>query len=320
MTTSLPPALAGLAGRHNGVFTTAQALRAGVGRDEIGALVRHRQWTRIRRGAYALTQLWGPAAAEEQHVMHVQAVALALRAPTVVSHHSAAVLHGLRLHEVPLNLVHVTHPLDRGSGRLERDVLHHEADLSELDVCVVRGISVTTPARTVIDAARVLPAPSAVVMVDGVLASGASHAELLATYQRQLDWPGSRAAGRAVRQGDGRSDSVGETLGRLQFANVGMAPDALQHAVVTDAGVVRADYAWLAARLVGEFDGKIKYGRLLRPGESTQDVLVRERQRELAIERAGWLVVRFTWSDVHNRELVRRRLSEAMARAERFAS
>ena len=71
---------------------------------------------------------------------------------------------------------------------------------------------------------------------------------------------------------------------------------------------------------MGEFDGKIKYGRLLRPGESTQDVLVRERQRELAIERAGWLVVRFTWSDVHDPELVRRRLTQAMARAEHFAS
>ncbi len=39
-----------------------------------------------------------------------------------------------------------------------------------------------------------------------------------------------------------------------------------------------------------------------------------ERQRELAIERAGWIVVRFTWAEVHDPALVRRRLLDAFAR------
>ncbi|GAB4062924.1 hypothetical protein GCM10028777_04390 [Angustibacter speluncae] len=67
--------------------------------------------------------------------------------------------------------------------------------------------------------------------------------------------------------------------------------------------------------MVGEFDGRIKYGRLLKEGETTETVLVRERQREQAIERAGWGVVRFTWAEVHDLPLVRARLVEAFALA-----
>lgn len=320
MLTSLPPKLAHHASQQSGVFTTAQALRAGIAADEITMLVRRGQWTRLRRGSYVSADTWAGATSEQRHRLRVRAVALALRAPTVVSHHSAAVLHGLRLHQVPLDVVHVTHPRRRGSSRAEADVRHHEAELTVADTVHVSGLRVTSPVRTTIDCARVLPLASGLAMADGVLAGGVSHAQLFAMYERQLDWPGSRGASRVVSSADGRSDSVGETLGRLVFDTVGMAPTSLQFEIVTDAGVFRTDYAWLAQKVVGEFDGRIKYGRLLRPGESTQDVVMRERARELAIERAGWIVVRFTWAELQKPELVYRRLKQAFARAQRFAS
>ncbi|MEO7744954.1 MAG: type IV toxin-antitoxin system AbiEi family antitoxin domain-containing protein, partial [Actinomycetota bacterium] len=296
--TSLPPSLRCWAQQQDGVFTTAQALRAGIVPDEITALVRRGRWARIRRGSYALGEHWTAVDAVTRHHLHVRAVTLSLRAPAVVSHHSAAVLLNLRLHELPLGVVHVTHPLGSGSGRRESDVHHHEATTPDADRTQVAGMDVTTPVRTALDVARVAPTPTALALADGVLWAGATHAELLAMYESQLDWPGSRGASRVVALADGRSDSVGETLGRWALSSAGVLPDVLQHEVRTDLGVFRTDYAWLAERVVGEFDGMVKYGRLLRPGETTRDVLVRERRRELAIERAGWVVVRFTWSEL----------------------
>jgi hypothetical protein len=38
----------------------------------------------------------------------------------------------------------------------------------------------------------------------------------------------------------------------------------------------RADFAWEDARLLGEFDGRVKYGRLLRPGQDPGDAVFQE--------------------------------------------
>jgi hypothetical protein len=60
-------------------------------------------------------------------------------------------------------------------------------------------------------------------------------------------------------------------------------------------------------RTLGEFDGKIKYGRLLKPGEQPGDVVWREKLREDALRRLGWEVVRWTWAELMNPALLDRR-------------
>jgi hypothetical protein len=53
-------------------------------------------------------------------------------------------------------------------------------------------------------------------------------------------------------------------------------------------------------RLLGEFDGKVKYGRLLKPGEHASDVVFREKQREDALRRVtGFSMIRITWADLY---------------------
>ena len=67
-------------------------------------------------------------------------------------------------------------------------------------------------------------------------------------------------------------------------------------------GVVgRTDFAWEEQRVVGEFDGRIKYGRLLRPGQDPGDAVFEEKRREDAIRDEGWGVVRWVWSDLRAR-------------------
>ena len=60
------------------------------------------------------------------------------------------------------------------------------------------------------------------------------------------------------------------------------------------------DFAWPEAGLLGEFDGKVKYGRLLRPGQEPGDAVYAEKLREDAIRAEDWEVVRWTWADLRN--------------------
>ena len=67
-----------------------------------------------------------------------------------------------------------------------------------------------------------------------------------------------------------------------------------------DAGIrtARADFAWVTERTVGEFDGKAKYERLLRPGQQAGEVVFAEKVREDGIRAQDWEVVRWTWYDL----------------------
>jgi hypothetical protein len=43
--------------------------------------------------------------------------------------------------------------------------------------------------------------------------------------------------------------------------------------------VGRCDLGWEQQRTVGEFDGRVKYGRLLRPGQDPGEAVAQERLR-----------------------------------------
>jgi len=311
----LPPRLSVVAADQGGVFTMAQAAAVGIDRHEMSRWVAAGRVHRIRRGAYIAADHWAQADEDARHVLTARAVLLGLSAPCAVSHGTAVLVRELRHYRLAFAKVHVTHDLGRGSSRHEAGVTHHRAVLPPDDHDVVTGLPTTTDARTAVDVARHHPFATAVVVADHVLARGTTRAALRQALLDQSDHPGARAAARAITAADGRSESVGESLGRLAFGAADLPPDQLQLSIHTDRGTFRTDYAWTRWRLVGEFDGRIKYGRLLEPGQTTQDVLWRERQRELAIERAGWLGVRFTWAEIFDPGLVRARLLEAISRS-----
>jgi hypothetical protein len=72
--------------------------------------------------------------------------------------------------------------------------------------------------------------------------------------------------------------------------------------------------------VVGEFDGRVKYGRLLRPGQGPGDAVFEEKRREDAIRDEGWGVVRWTWSDLAVPERLDERLRRALQRGSRRRS
>jgi hypothetical protein len=75
----------------------------------------------------------------------------------------------------------------------------------------------------------------------------------------------------------------------------------LQFKVYDDHGnlVGITDFAWPEFRLLGEFDGRIKYGRLLKDGEEPGDAVFREKEREdLLREITGFMMIRYIWANL----------------------
>lgn len=79
-----------------------------------------------------------------------------------------------------------------------------------------------------------------------------------------------------------------------------MGPSSLQFEIRGEGGllVARTDFGWEERRLVGEFDGRIKYGRLLEPGQEPGDAVFEEKRREDAVRAEGWGVTRWVWADL----------------------
>jgi hypothetical protein len=274
------------------------AVRSGWSDDELGRLVRAGELGRLRRGAYVNGVL--PSDAAAIHRLLIRATVGGLRRSAVVSHQSAAVLHGLPVWDVALDRVHVTRrpPAWHATSGVLRC---HVARLRDDEVVEMDGVPVTSAVRTALDLARSLPHEAAVVSLDAALRGRlVEHETLRARLFDIAGTPGSRSAARAVLFADGRSESVGESRSRVILHRWGLAPSALQFEVTAASGgiVGRADFAWEASGVVGEFDGRVKYGRLLRPGQDPGDAVFEEKRREDAIRDEGWGVVRWLWSDL----------------------
>ena len=59
-----------------------------------------------------------------------------------------------------------------------------------------------------------------------------------------------------------------------------------------------SDFYWEEHRLVGEFDGRAKYGRLLRPGDEPGEVVFREKRREDEMRGESYGMSRWIWADL----------------------
>jgi hypothetical protein len=255
-----------------------------------------------------------PDTPEERHALQVRAAWPTLTSDAVISHASAAALFGLPLWRVRLDRVHVTRSRTHG-GRVDPRLHVHSARLVEGDVVLLDGIAVTGAGRTVTDLARRLPFEEAAAVADAALHRGlltsAGFAAAVAQAERR---PGVAAARRVAAFADGRSESPGESRSRVGMFRLGLPGPELQMPIVTRLGVCHADFGWPRFRAVGEFDGLVKYGALLRPGQDPSDAVVAEKRREDAIRDEGWRVVRWTWSELDRFEDVARRIERSFQR------
>lgn len=68
-------------------------------------------------------------------------------------------------------------------------------------------------------------------------------------------------------------------MSRVRLMEEGLPRPELQQEIFGPDGrlVARVDFRWKEYKTVGEFDGKIKYGRLLKPGQRIEDVIFEEK-------------------------------------------
>ena len=286
---------------------------------ELARMARKAELVRVRRGAYA-----DPEPSLDPRVAHLrllEATVAQSAQESVVSHASAAVLHDLPIGTEHLDRVHLTR--DRaGQGKIRRYVQVHGSALDDGDVVELRGFQVTSLARTVLDLGCTLRPLLAVPIGDAALLAGMSTVELAAQLDRSCRRHGIAQARRTAALLDPRSESPGESMSRVVFADHRIPAPEPQFRVHDHLGrlVGRADFGWEAQSTLGEFDGKVKYGRLLlKPGQSPEDVLFEEKRREDRLRDLGWQVVRWVWADLFAPSALLDRLHRAFARGQRSA-
>lgn len=88
----------------------AAVFERGVDADDVKRRLARGEWQVIRRGVYARTSAFAALAAEDQHRLRIAATLPQLGGQNVVSHRSAACLHGMALLRIPDQMVQVTNP------------------------------------------------------------------------------------------------------------------------------------------------------------------------------------------------------------------
>ncbi len=232
---------------------------------------------------------------------------------SVVSHHSAALIHGLDLFPAAPELVTLTRPPARRCNRPKSDgVVFHTAELPADQVTTLLGVRVTTVPRTVVDLARVSSFMSAVVTADSALriditqnrADFTTKEALVAVCDACAGWPGIRKARRAVDFSDQRSESVLESCARVIFSEHGLEPPELQYTITGPDFRYSVDFYWPKYRVIAEADGEIKYSDPRRA--------IRQLERDQRLRDHGYKVVHFTWRELfQNPQAVVERIRKA---------
>jgi hypothetical protein len=294
---------------------TRALLAEGYNHDDLRRLQQRSELVRVRRGAY-VTESRPDLAIDERHRRLVMATMPQLREGAILSHGSAAVLHGLPVWPEAVERVHVTRNR-QGNGTRRSIVQVHGTPLDPREVTTIDGVPVSSLTRTVLDLARTLPMDQAVAAGDRALALGLAEEELGTGLLAMERWPGVRSARRALAFLDVRSESVGESVSRVRLMEEGLPAPVPQREVFGPDGrlIARVDFCWDEQKTIGEFDGKIKYGRLLKPGQRIEDVIFDEKVREDALRDLGWQIVRWLWRDLYRRGVLRERVLRAFARA-----
>jgi hypothetical protein len=219
-----------------------------------------------------------------------------------------------------LRLVHTTH-LDWARGRTECGVVHHQGPL-DLDGCIEdAGILVCAKPIAVAGAMLVADQDGALVLGNSALNRGiVTLHELMEVADNWLRFGGSRALRYRISLLHPEAESPGETLSLSMFRRGGLPTPELQYRVdLPDGSVAYADFAWPDNGVLGEFDGKDKYLRTLRPGEEPGDAVFREKQREDRLRDLGWVVVRLVWSDLFTPDTTLARFRVALTRRRSLA-
>jgi hypothetical protein len=245
---------------QSGVISRDQAIDAGLTHAAVDRRIRLRRWVPLHPGVY-LTDGHG-----YDDEARTRAAVLWAGSGAVLSGVAAAWWHGLVADAPAAITVTVPHDPSRRPGVVAR--AHR---LPPGDVVEHRGLAVTAPALTVVEAALELgPA-----FLDGALRDGVGYPAVRAAHLRNRRAPGATTAVRMLRAAADRSAVIA---------------DAALVRLLRDAGVV----GWRRTGPPGRPAVVFPAARVAVEG-------VGWAWRDHAPERPGWTVVRIPWTDLVNR-------------------
>lgn len=292
------------------LFLRRDALAFGHDDRELARSLRAGVIVRVRHGAYCSAVVWRNLDEVGRYLLRCKAVMLVHRERVALSHTSAAVAHGLELFRPDLTHVHVVR-LDGGNAAVRGDITYHAPRWTPEDLYWDGHRLLVTPTLAALGTASLHDVLSGVVVVDSLLHHGlAELGEVVETFKRRGHHPHSRRLQLVVRLTRPGAESVLETLLRMLFWRHQIPEPELQFNVWSDDGVLlaRVDFCWPEHELLGEADGRMKYGRSLLPGQDPAEVVYAEKRREdLVREQTQMRMIRFVHDDLARpRETTRR--------------
>lgn len=271
-----------------------ELLATGWTSDKLTAAVREGAMYRPSPGTYALN-----VAEQASDRYRTRVLATARGRSGVVSHESAAALHGIPFLNPSRDKIHLT--VNRAHGGGIRGKVHlHSRPLRDDEIVIVDGVRVTSRARTAVDIAMTGNLERAVCAFDAVRhvprypkpedPEPVPIEELQLCIDRLGRRRGSSVARLGLELSVTCSESPGESWSRMQMRGRGLPMPKLQTEHVFDGCTFFTDFEW--GTLVGEFDGLAKYGS---SDEEVHEALAAEKARQEVFEAAGFEVVRWSW-------------------------
>lgn len=268
---------------------------------DIARAVRRGDLSKVRYGAYIRTPLL--ADLDDVGLARVRSRAV-LRTATpsaVLSHQSGLAEYGLPLWGMDLHSTHVTRT-DGRAGRREAGVIQHRAVLGDEDWSVRDDVRVVTLARAVLEVIVTHRSEVGLVGACMALTSGMTTLEQLRAEEAVTErWPNSLNVRIVLARADHRLSNVAEARAWHFFHEQRLPLPEPQVEVHDEFGNLLGivDFLWRDLGVFLEFDGKLKYEKFRRPGETLDQYLLREKRREeLICQVTGWVCIRIQWSDL----------------------
>jgi very-short-patch-repair endonuclease len=278
--------LADLAARQYGLVALWQLQALGLHVKVVDKRVAAGRLHRVHQGVFAL------GVRRRSHKASLMAAVLACGPRAVLSHRSAASLHGIL--DDSRSRVDVIAPNRR--GRAPRGIAaHRDGTLTAADRTVIDGIPCTSLARTLLDiAATQSPDRLRYAVTQAEVEEIFDLTEVIELLKRSRGRRGVARLRLAIELHDpDERDTRRELEKKLLrlFKRGGFRPEVNGHPLV-DGVSMMPDFMWREARLIVEADSRRVHG--------TATAFEKDRQRDQRLAAAGWTVIRVTWHQVTN--------------------
>ena len=295
----------------------SELIAEGLTDNQIARLRRTKVLHRVRHGAYVPHEVWSELTPEDRHRLLSRAVLRAAHETSALTHISSVVERGIPVWGLPLGAAHTTQLIRRKAGRRVADWTPHRGLLLEGEVEEINGVCVSIAPRSAVEICSITTVEPALVVVNGLLRAKAMSLEEFAEQAALCRlWPGSLTTDIVLRLADPRPESVAEDrFSYLCYRQCLPKPEP-QVEIFDEHGTLfaRVDFAWPDHGVFIEFDGKVKYEKHRRAGETLDEYLMREKRREEQIcQLTGWTCIRITWTDLCRPALLAARIRKILA-------